>query len=45
MAQPEEPLREGLGVAADAAGVRVRVRGDEPYAHGVILTNVLYARL
>src|SRR3990170_1614833 len=34
-----EFLREGLDMAADPARVRVRVRGNEPYAHHAILEH------
>ena len=39
-------LCEGLGVAADPARIRVRVRGYEPYTHRAIVVQVpLYATL
>jgi chlorite dismutase len=45
VALAEKLLGESLRMAADPACVRVRVRGDEPYAHRSILTKPSYARL
>ncbi len=45
MALVEELLRQRLDVQPDTAGIRVRVRMDESYAHGAILAEVSSAKL
>jgi chlorite dismutase len=41
----DQLLGKGLGVAPDPAGIRVRVRGDEPYAHLSIVAESPYGTL
>jgi chlorite dismutase len=41
----EQLLRERLYVSPNAAWIRVRVRGDQPYAHETILAEPSYATL